>query len=248
MIKALVIDDEPHSRELLATMLSDYCEGVQVVGTAEDVPAGIAAIQAETPDMVFLDIEMPGGDGLAVLEAFPNPEFQVIFVTGYSPQFLRQLDLAALAHIQKPVDLVELRATIQQSGLLPPTDPMQLSHLGSEDAEEHPTLILPSGKGYERIAVDEILYLEAHRAYAVFHLQDGGERLASHPLSHYEKLLPEELFFRIHKSFLVNCAEVKGYENGRGGNVFLKNGIEIPIAVRRKPGFIQFMRNLAPPR
>lgn len=245
MARAVIIDDEINSRELLQAMLQGYCEGVEVLGMAHDVDSGIQLIKETEPNLVFLDVEMPGGDGFAVLDAFSKPSFQVVFVTGYQPNGFRAYALAALAWIQKPVDLVELQEVVQRSGLLPPTSPEQLSlaRKGVEgDVEEAEELILPSGSGYERIEFEKVLYLEAHRSYAAFHLASGEERLASFPLSHYEKLFPRKTFFRIHKSYLVNARMVKSFEAGRGGSLCLVNGVELPIATRRKPDFLKFMK------
>lgn len=245
-MKAVIIDDELNSRELLQNMLENYCEGVQVLGNAANVPDGIALIQQTNPDLVFLDIEMPGGDGFAVLDAFPEPRFQVIFVTGFSTQDHQDLALASLAWLHKPVNLRELQQTLAQSGVLPSNTKPQLDWFQKKrkDTTDQVAkeLLLLSGTDYERIRFQDILYLEAHRAYAAFHLVNGQEKLASFPLSHYEKILPGALFFRTHKSFLVNMEQVKTYERGRGGNLTLKGGEQLPIAMRRKTDFVRLFR------
>ncbi len=248
-MKAVIIDDEFNSRELLQNMLENYCQGVQVLGNAAKVSDGIALIQRVNPDLVFLDIEMPGGDGFAVLEAFPEPDFQVIFVTGFSTQDHQDLALASLAWLHKPVNLRELQQTLTQSGLLPSNTKPQLDWFQKKrkDTTDQATseLLLLSGSDYERIRFQDILYLEAHRAYAAFHLVNGKERLASFPLSHYEKILPGDMFFRTHKSILVNIGKVETYERGRGGNLTLEGGGQLPIAMRRKTDFVRMLQEPA---
>lgn len=246
MVKAIIIDDELNSRELLQNMLENFCSGVQVEGLGVDVETGIELIRQTEPDLVFLDVEMPGGDGFAVLDAFPEPDFKVIFVTGFSPKAYRHYELASLAWVEKPVDLEDLQAAVEKSGLMPATAQVQLEVArNAMEGKQVQELILPSGGGYERIEFQEVAYLEAHRAYAAFHLVSGEEKLASFSLSHYEKLLPKNLYFRIHKSYLINVQMVKGFESGRGGNLTLKNGVKLPIATRRKADFVKFMKQRA---
>lgn len=245
-MKVVIIDDEPNSRELLEYMLGNYCDGVEVLGMAGNVPDGIALIGRKNPDLVFLDIEMPGGDGMAVLEAFPDPGFKVVFVTGFSSASYEDFALAAVGWLHKPVSLEELRRTVVGSGLLSANTKPQLdwlqARLKDTTDEERSELLLLSGKDYERIHFRDILYLEAHRAYAAFHLVNGQERLASFPLNHYEKLLPKKSFFRIHKSYMVNLEHVETYARGRVGNVGLKGGAELPVAARRKTDFVRVLK------
>ena len=247
-MKVIIIDDEINSRELLENMMQNYCEGIEVLGLASNVADGIALIEQKEPDLVFLDIEMPGGDGFAVLEAFPNPTFRVVFVTGYPQSRFENFAYSSLAWLQKPVDLEELQLALKQSGMLPPTSHAQLTFYKTqvENKTEVGTeeLLLPAGSGYERIRFQDVAYLAAHRSYSAFHLINGDERLASLPLGHYEKILPANLFFRVHKSYLVNARMVKSYEGGRGGNLSLKNiDVQLPIAARRKSDFVKFIRN-----
>ena len=242
MRQALIIDDEINSQELLATMLSEYCEGVKVCGAAGTVPTGIDKIHQLKPDLVFLDMELSGGDGFDVMDAFPKPDFEIVVVSGYNPQLLRQLNYAALAYLSKPIILQELHELL---GRLPalPTLPLQVE-LARRATETHPErLILAQNKGYASVALQEIAFIEAQRTYSRIVLHEGGEHMASHPLKYYEELLPNRQFFRIHKSFLLNLSLVQEYDSGRTGFVRLRNGHQLPIAARRKADFIRSLKN-----
>lgn len=107
---------------------------------------------------------------------------------------------------------------------------------------EQQQLVLPSGQGYKVVKLREVQYVEANGSYVVLHLQGGKQHVLSQSLTAMEELLPKELFFRIHKSFLLNCEMVEGYESGRGGKIFLRDGGEVPIAVRRKAAFIKELK------
>lgn len=242
MRQALIIDDEVNSQELLATMLHDYCEGIAVCGMAGTVQAGIDQIQQQQPDLVFLDMELSGGDGFDVMDAFPEPDFEIVVVSGYNPHLLRQLNYAALAYLSKPIILQELQELL---GRLPalPTLPMQVE-LARQDPDQHPErLILAQTGGYASVALREIAFIEAQRTYSRIVLEEGGEHMASHPLKYYEELLPNRQFFRIHKSFLLNLSLVQEYDRGRTGFVRLRNGAQLPIAARRKADFIRSLKN-----
>lgn len=247
-MKAFIIDDELNSRELLQKMLENYCEGIEVMGMADNAQQGIDLIRSHELDLVFLDLELPGGDGMAVLDAFPDPDFQFVLVTGYSQKKLLLPETNIAAWIHKPVHLSTLRKTL--ANLLPElpqttaSQPDAQTH-PKQKPEEKPGVILPGTGNYGRLPYSEVAYVEAHRAYALFHLASGEKRLASHPLAFYENILPEETFFRIHKSYLVNVNHVKAYDAGKGGQLYITNGSSLPIAVRRKPAFIRFFKSLS---
>lgn len=227
-------------------MLTGYCEGVEVVGMAASVSTGIELIRANSPDILFLDIELPGGDGMAVLEAFPNPDFRVVFVTGYNAYGLEYLALAALSWITKPVELGKLQEVVALAFSMIPTSRIQVEmikeHQDHEEKQTPDALILSTSGKHERIIFSDIAYIEANRAYASFHLLTGEERLAAFSLSHYESLLPQTSFYRIHRSYLVNVTLVAEVEGGRGGMLILKNGVRLPIATRRKGDFLKFIK------
>lgn len=247
MIRAVIIEDEPNSRELLKNMVSNYCEHVEIVGEADDVPSGVAVINELKPSLVFLDIEMPGGDGFDVINQISNLDFAVIFVTGYNQYAIKAIKYAALDYLLKPIGLGELRAAIQKVQTMGPTPRRNIQFLQDnidEKEEDISQIVIPGKQEHSVIEIDDILYLEAQGNYVRFHLDDGLNRLVSYPLNFYEQLLPKSIFFRIHKSHIINLAQVERYEGGRTGKVHLKNGHGLDIAARRKSAFIQLISQL----
>ncbi|MEO1516009.1 MAG: LytTR family DNA-binding domain-containing protein [Bacteroidota bacterium] len=249
MIKVVIVDDEQNSRELLTSMLQMYQEEVQLLGSAHDVKSGIQLITEVRPDLVFLDIEMPGGDGFEILNAFDSLFFKVIIVTGYDQYAIRAIKYAALDYLLKPIDLEELEMAIQKLKRQAGKDETENVRFLKSNYEQkkQPNLqqiILPGHKKYIIVPFANIISIEARGNYTVFHLENKETHTVAHSLSYYEELLPTNVFFRIHKSYIVNCTKVEGYDPGRAGKVHLKNGSSLDIAARRKVSFKQILKKL----
>lgn len=244
MRQAIIIDDEPQSRELIRLMLRDYCDGIEVVGEAGTVDSGINIIREKQPDLVFLDVELRGGDGFNIIEAFDTPQFEVVMISGHNPKLLRSFDFAAIAYLSKPVILQEFQQLVASLPQLPvQSEQIDLvKELQINDTDEVNRIILTEGNRYSSVEIKRIAYIEAQRAYSRIVLESGGEHFATYPLGHYEKLLPQSTFFRIHKSYLLNLTLVDKYDPGRTGNVYLKNAESLPLAARRKTEFVKCLK------
>ena len=247
MIKAVVIDDEINSRELLHHMLLEHCEKVEVLGMGKDVSSGIKVIQQTKPQLVFLDIEMPGGNGFDILNAFDKIPFKVVFVTGYDQYAIKAIKYAALDYILKPVDLDELKAAVEKAKSEIIDQENQIKFLQenyTKTSKKQDQIIISSRNNHSIVNLSDILYFEAMDGYSIVFVEPDIKHISSHPLSYYEEILPINQFFRIHKSHLINCTKVTGYDSGRGGNVSLNNDISLPIATRRKSLFTTFLNRL----
>ncbi len=248
MIRAVIIEDEENSRELLRQMLEEYCQDVQVAGFGVDVPSGIALIDQIQPDVVFLDVEMPGGDGFSVLDAFTEPSFKVVFVTGYDHYAIKAIKYAALDYLLKPIHLDELIETVEKVKKESSYHQDNIRFLKEQvrkPADEINQIMLYGNKEHTVIKIEDVLFVEAERSYVTFHLTERQKYIASKPLTYYEELLPESSFFRIHKSYLVNGKKVIRLDSGRSGAVHLIEGVVLPVATRRKPAFLRFLDHIA---
>lgn len=243
MIKAVIIEDELNSRELLHQMLTNYCEGVIIVGMADDIKSGINIIQEKNPDIVFLDIEMPGGTGFDILDCFKNHNFKLVFVTGYQEYAIKAIKYAAFDFILKPINLEELRQTIKRIKSYPfPNQNLQfLKDNMTNQPDRLNQFIISDNKKYSIVQFNDIILLEAERNYVTFHLSNHVKHMVTNSLNYYEELLPADCFFRVHRSYIINCKKVVQIDSGRGGNIFLSEDNCIPIAVRRKPALLRFL-------
>ncbi len=246
MLKVIIIEDERNSRELLSNMIKHYCEGIELIGEAIDVQTGVALIKEKLPDLVLLDIEIKGGTGFDVLDQLKDIPFSVIFVTGYDQYAIKAIKYAALDYILKPIDLRELRAAIkrakEQLNFVRQKRQFLLDSKKEEDTDLT-KIVLSDRDQYSILNFAEIIYLKASGGYVEFVLEKGFKKIASYSLKHYESLLPETIFFRIHHSYLINLTKVEGFESGRTGKVKLKGGHLLGIAARRKVEFTKKIKS-----
>lgn len=245
-MKTLIIDDEQPSREALSHYLGKYCPDVKVVGEAESVETALEAIRKLQPELLFLDIEMPFGNGFDLLEKLPSDHMlEVVFVTAYEQYALRALRLSAAHYLLKPVDIddlidavvrVKARVGLREQGQV--TRPL-LDNLKIGEQEVPKRLALPLIDGLEIITPEEINYLEAADNFTSFHLNDGRKLLICRKLKFYDALLGPAGFCRIHRSTVVNLARVRRYHRGKGGAVTLEDGTELIVAAARKQALME---------
>lgn len=246
-IRAVIIEDEVNNQELLTTMLENYCEGVEVCGLAENVQKGIKTIKDVQPDVVFLDYQIGGGNGFDVLDAFSNPNFKVIFVTGYAEHAIKAIRYSALDYILKPISIEDLVSAVDR---VDPTESnyaenfkLMKKHYHNVDDDLN-QIVISSNTGYQLINILDIIYLKALQSYVEIVYSNQKSYLSTQPLKHYEELLPQNVFFKTHKSFIVNTQKVINIDQGRGGDITLLAGHKVPIAFRRKSLFVKFLKKV----
>lgn len=234
----------------LQRMLEKHCQQVEVVGTAANAMMAKQCIDQLKPDLVFLDIQMPGKSGLDLLSDLDNQDFEVIFVTAFNEYVLQALQFSAVDYLLKPVDedrlieavgRAEKRISEERKGVQ--SDAL-LHNLEKAGKPEEMRLCLPTLKGFIIVKLSEILYCEAERSYTIFHLEGGKNIVVSKALIEYEALLRDTTFLRVHKSFLINLLHVREYQRGEGGSVIMSNKAEIEISRRKKEAFLKEVKRV----
>lgn len=244
MINAVIIDDEPKNIKVVKNMLQEFCPQVQLLGEADNSKTGKKLILETNPQLVFLDIEMPYGNGFDMLNDLMPVNFEIIFVTAFDKYMLQALKYSALDYLLKPVNIDDLKAAVKsaESRVQKNLINQQLQILLDNFKKKEPALkkiAIPTTDGFDFISVSDIVRCEAQGSYTKIHLNDSRSFLISRPLKDYESLLPEDIFFRIHNSHLINLNYIKKYNRGRGGFIELEDNSKIEVATRRKDEFLK---------
>ena len=245
-LKAVIIDDEESGREALKNILTRFCKGVEVVGLANSVEAGVATIQATNPDVVFLDVEMPKAKGYELFKEIPNPNFEVIFVTAYDEYAILAFRLSAIDYLLKPVNPEELRESLDRVRTKKNQEKtnLQLKLLLDNLNGDNRRIVLPTSQGYHFIEIEKINRCEADGNYTRFFLIDGEQVLVSKTLKIYEELLSEHQFFRINRSDLINLRHIKRYDRNKNSTLTLQDGVELTVSESKKPEFWKIVQQL----
>lgn len=247
-IRALLVDDEPSGLAVLEKLLQVYCPEIDVVATSLHAEEALDHIQALRPDLVFLDIKLPGKTGIELLREFDSIPFEVIFVTAYSDFMIQAFHFSAVDYLLKPVDEDLLVQAVKRAGerirqktgnpsLVALAENLQMQHLSMPMK-----LCIPSVKGFQVIELSDILFCEAFNSYTNFHCLHHPMICASKPIHEYERLLEDCHFLRIHKSYLINLQHIKEYIRGEGGSVILANGHQIEVSRRKKELLMERMK------
>ncbi len=241
-MRALIVDDEADARDNLRLMLEEHCPQVTVVGMAANADAARDLIAREDPDVIFLDIKMPGEDGFSLLRSLPQPHLPVIFTTAYDEFALRAFKENALDYLEKPIDPDELeRAVGKLARLLGDPGEMirrgeSLQALMNDPASPLSTRVaVPSRDGLVLLRHEDILYLEASDSYTVVHVREGKRTISSKHIRVFETNLDPKKFFRVHKSYIINLEHLRSFSRSEGNMAVLDNGALVPVSRRRLP-------------
>jgi two-component system, LytTR family, response regulator len=244
VINTVLIDDEPKNVKVLSGMLKEFCPQVHLSGEADNSRSGKKLIMEKKPQLVFLDIEMPYGNGFDLLNELMPIDFEVIFVTAFDKYMLQALKYSALDFLLKPVNIEELKNAVKNAEVRIRKNFINQQLQVLLDNFKKPEaglkkIAVPTIDGFDFILISDIIRCEAQGAYTKIYINNSRQVWVSRPLKDYEALLPEDLFFRIHSSNLINLNYIKKYNRGRGGVVELDDGSVIEVAARRKDEFLK---------
>lgn len=219
-MRCLIVDDEPAAREILRRYISDADE-LELVGECKDALEARKVLRETGIDLLFLDINMPRLSGIELLKSLQNPP-KVVLTTAYSDHALEGYELDVVDYLLKPFSFDRFLRAIEKA---------DRNASNSNTGEEH-IIIKADGKLY-RIGYDEILYAESKGDYITVHTET--KKLTYHQtLKNFEQLLPEQLFSRIHKSYLVSLSKIEYLE----GNMLSVGPVKLPIGSTYKDNFM----------
>ncbi|MEM8888021.1 MAG: LytTR family DNA-binding domain-containing protein [Bacteroidota bacterium] len=236
-IRSILVDDEAGNRANLKSLLENYCPQIEVIGEANSAVSAMDLIHQTKPQLVFLDIEMPQGNGFDLLNKLDRIDFEVIFVTAFDQYALKAIKFCALDYILKPIDILDLKAAVQKA------ENRILEHEHSEawqvfqenqKSQSNPKIALPTGNQVDYVPIAEIIRCRGEGNYTHFYLTSGKALMVSKTLKEFEELLKEHRFLRVHQSHLINVRFVKSYVKSDGGFLRMEDQSEIPISRQRK--------------
>lgn len=245
-LRTIIVDDESAARETLKNYVGKYCPDLQILGEAFDVPSAVALIEKEKPDLVFLDVEMPFGNAFDVLEQTNDIFFETIFITAFSEYAIKALNFSASYYILKPVEIDELIKAVEKVHENRREEKTFSNAKILFDNLKNPSqrkLVLPTTSGFDVVPVKEIIRLSGSGNYTDIFLTEGRKKVVSKVLRHFQELLEDQGFMRVHKSHLINMEFITGYQRGRGGSVTMSDGSEIEVSPNKKQELLGYFKS-----
>lgn len=244
-IRTLLVEDEVRGRKLLKSMLLEFCPDVELIGEAAFVDETVEKANTGKPDLLIMDIALFNETAFDALDRINYPRPEIIFTTAYDDYALRAFKYSVTDYLMKPIgptDLIiaieKVRQIIAAKAINEPKDKVEVK------SQSIGKIALPTLSGLVIKDVNSVLYVAADGNYSRIHFVGGESMLISESIKEYEDVLNTYMFFRVHKSFIVNTVQIKKYLKGRGGYVVMSNDALIPVAARRRNIFMQFLKEV----
>ncbi len=251
-MKVLIIDNDTSIREGLVQLIHKFCPQIAHVDQADGVAAGLKAIEAGTPDLVFLDVEMDDGTGFDLVQKIGDYNFQLVFITAHNKYAVNAFKFSAIDFLLKPIDPDELVLSVKKaSGQMKHKDLEQqvkllrdiLSHTGTSKNKDK-KIALNDGSIIHYVKIEDIIYCKADGSYTVFYFGNGKKIMVSHILKEYDDLLCDYGFIRTHHSYLVNTTKITRFDKADGGQLFLEENHSVPVSTRKKEQVLDLLSKL----
>ncbi len=253
LINVIIVDDEEFARENLKLLIEDFCPELHVMAVAKNATEARTLVDELNPDLVFLDIMMPGEDGFSFLKSIEDRRFLVIFTTAHNEHALKAIKEHAIDYLEKPINIEELQASAarasdlihlkRNTGLNDERISRILSNISMNNTVEKTTIATRDGMAIVKNA--DIIHLEANESYTTIYLTDNRKYLSSKTIKVYEDKLSEAMFFRTHKSHIINISHhLKEFNRSQGNVAILSNDIAVPVSRRKLPLFLSRLSNL----
>jgi two-component system LytT family response regulator len=232
-MKVIIIDDEIRSISNLKNIITKYCPTIVDIKEATNIIEAENLLRKEYFDIIFLDIEMPNGNGFELLTNIQDLSTNVIFVTAFEHYAVEAFRKNAIDYLLKPIDIDQL---IEAIGKVKQKNVSSINQILKKFPTQFNTnkIKLPTLNGFELVLIDEIIYIKSSGNYSHIFLKNDKKHIISKNIGEIEKNLDPTIFIRIHNEHIVNINEIVRYIKGRGGYVILKNNQHLDVSFRRK--------------
>jgi two-component system LytT family response regulator len=246
-MNVIVVDDEVSVRNAITKLLAEQFPDLEVISTAGTLKSAYEAIMKHAPDLLFLDVELPDGNGFELLKMISAVNFKVIFITGHQEYALDAIKVSALDYILKPFDQDELRIAVEKAREIINHDEQNIKLQAlSENLRSKRTLkriILPTADNLYLVSVEDIIRAEADSNYTVFWLTEGRKIMVSRTIKEYDEMLSGSGMIRVHQSHLVNVPFIDRFVKRDGGYLKLKDGTTVPVSPNLKKKVLQSIKD-----
>lgn len=255
---AIIVDDEYNVRQTLEILINQNCPEIKLIGKAESAEEGRKLLRENEVHFIFLDISMPIENGFDFLMSIKKEKYAIIFTTAYEEYALRAIKANAVDYLLKPIDREELKEAVQKSieyfNLRNKQTEFQkvyeesLENLSKQVKGETQALkkiTVVENLGFRIVEIDKIRYLEADSNYTILYINNFDKIVSSRSLGEFEKVLDPNIFFRIHKSHIINLNYLKSFTTYQGYFVLLDDNTRLSISRRRFLEFREAVNNLS---
>lgn len=249
MIRAIIIDDEKNSREVIVEILKECFDDIKIVAQTGDVKSSIKEIKTHKPDLLFLDIDLQDGSGFDILKNVDYNNIKVIFITAYQEYAIEAIKFSAFDYILKPFNSGELIKTVQRvlDEQTTKNNALRFEAIISNFGNSLPELkkiVLKTSDRIYLVNIKDIIRCEAENNYTIFHLSNGNKIMVSKTIKTYETLLAEHEFLRVHQSHLVNLNYIQHFDKPDGGLLVLSDNSTIPVSHQKKSLLLEYFSTL----
>jgi two-component system LytT family response regulator len=248
-LRSIVVDDEYNCRNNLKLMLDDFCPEIDVIGMADSADKARELISAHEPTVVFLDVKMPKEDGFTFLRSMKDRNFSVVFTTAHNEFALKAFKANAIDYIEKPINIDELRNAVEKlsryhtdgtdNGSFADNVALQQLIEGAIHSKETDKITIPTKDGFIMVKSSEIIHMEASDNYTMIYLVGNQRYLSCKNIKVYEESLSQKMFFRTHKSHIINIMyHLKEFTRSEGNIAIMSNDQHVPISRRKLSEFL----------
>ncbi len=242
MFKAVIVDDEPKAIQSLSWELTNFNKDIEIIKTFTNPEEALLFLEDYTPDCLFLDIQMPSMDGFQFLDKLNNRDIAVVFTTAYDEYAIKAIKREALDYLLKPIDSDDLSDTLKKikkfKSKIINSDKLENILLDFHSKNNQKKITISTDGKLIFLKLEEILFVESDGNYCTLFLVENQKLLVTKKLKEIDSLLPQDSFFRIHNSYIINLNKIKEFLKTEG-YVVMESGHRIPVARQRKSDFLE---------
>ncbi|MEY8760687.1 LytR/AlgR family response regulator transcription factor [Chryseobacterium tongliaoense] len=234
-----IIDDEQDGRDYISLLLQNEFPEIQIAFQASSVEETYIYLTKNSPDILFLDVQLKDGTAFDLLSKLREIDSQIIFITAFEHFAIQAIKNGATDYLLKPIQKIDFIIAVNKA-----LENIKKSKNVSTNTANQNKISLPTLQGFKLTNIADIIRCEADSSYTTFYLIDKTKVIVSKTLHDFEEYLSEFNFFRIHHKHLINLSHLKEYIKGKGGQVIMTDDSVLDVSVRKKNDFLYKIEHL----